>query len=807
MKVKKFFLMMALAACSGLAMAANPIAEFYMGDSYPAWTDAIHWENRINMKTYDFAGAGCTNCSDFTKFEFARDVLYNQGGGVLYYPAGDYYFDDIAAWGNNPDGKGLMLKKGVVILGETPTTSTKAVPWPVFDSNTQAEYQNHGLSDLKTKFHFPYKEIAQSKVVESKDLSGKGLVPYVWNFIGIMKGANEAGLADVSNVGIAWVNLDAAYVFFGFDAHWASTWGTSASSWLVKATKQAGINGWNNRVPDGTNTFDIWCGVSCPADQTGVGKIYTGEKRFVFGCKFDNACVTNYMFDGTWYKNSSNVYQYGMGDNFLSGGSFRYASKIAVYGSNLFIANNVVSEPTKNFIFKSIMYDRETSKITSTEKNLIFNYAYGHCVDVNKQLISQVDNRSDFPDGVQFSKNIVIKDNWLHNAAGKIFDVAGSYTVIQHNVGWKYKCDNSSWNKEYNFTNSFIIPFQNGATISKATDDFMNRFTDLSANNTWVDNNWYTGTGSQANDGEGILIQRTPGEAAAFSLAITNNICGKTGQGKYMGVWDTKAFGYFAAHNLTSSAQEGWVGATNGSVACSAFDNFLNNNTIASPVRNIDGIPNFDLYSPDEELIKAPSNVRASWDPTLKAYTISWKDDSSREMAYVVERKEKTATEWLKIAYRPRQEGITETSYGLGTANGKTFTAVGEFNPANWIDYLASSTKEYEYRVGTVYTLSTGTNTELIKYSAAIVEGTAVISVKKDLSISILPNPVTDFLIIKSTAKEPFNYEVITVNGAVVKSGNASSSVNLSISDLSNGLYMVKVINGSKVTTKKIIKK
>jgi len=113
----------------------NPVAAFYNGlEGYPAWTDRIHWDRAINMKTY---AQGKTSLE---KFEHARDELAAQGGGVLYYPAGTYDFSDMPADG--PSGRGLMLRHGVVIRGESPGRRTIAA--------------KDGRLELATKFVFGF---------------------------------------------------------------------------------------------------------------------------------------------------------------------------------------------------------------------------------------------------------------------------------------------------------------------------------------------------------------------------------------------------------------------------------------------------------------------------------------------------------------------------------------------------------------------------------------------------------------------------------------------------------------------------
>ena len=81
----------------------NPVASYYGNGNYPLWTNQIKWDNIIDMSTY-------TNGSNtFERFENARDELYSQGGGVLYYPAGTYDFSDMPSSGRS--GRGLPCRR------------------------------------------------------------------------------------------------------------------------------------------------------------------------------------------------------------------------------------------------------------------------------------------------------------------------------------------------------------------------------------------------------------------------------------------------------------------------------------------------------------------------------------------------------------------------------------------------------------------------------------------------------------------------------------------------------------------------
>ena len=130
------------------APTTNPMADFYGAtDGYPGWSGRVKWNNVIDMSQYT---NGATN---FAKFENARDDLFNQGGGVLYYPAGTYTFDVP----DGANGRGLMLKEGVVIRGDKPTTDDMAVT--TLDRN---QLSQHGLTSNPTKFVFTRNDFTDS---------------------------------------------------------------------------------------------------------------------------------------------------------------------------------------------------------------------------------------------------------------------------------------------------------------------------------------------------------------------------------------------------------------------------------------------------------------------------------------------------------------------------------------------------------------------------------------------------------------------------------------------------------------------
>ncbi len=96
-----------LASCGSPSggVTDNAIATFYGQNAYP-WTNNIKWNCVYNIQ--DFSGS-----SMIERFNAARDAAANNGGGVVYFPAGTYTFTD-----------SIQLKSGVVLRGENPSVKS-----------------------------------------------------------------------------------------------------------------------------------------------------------------------------------------------------------------------------------------------------------------------------------------------------------------------------------------------------------------------------------------------------------------------------------------------------------------------------------------------------------------------------------------------------------------------------------------------------------------------------------------------------------------------------------------------------------
>ncbi|HIK12072.1 MAG TPA: hypothetical protein IGS52_17740 [Oscillatoriaceae cyanobacterium M33_DOE_052] len=81
----------------------NPVAAKY-GNDY-SWTDEIKWDCVYNITDF-------RKNTDIERFNAARDAAAANGGGVVYFPAGEYNFED-----------NIYLKNGVVLRGDNPNVA------------------------------------------------------------------------------------------------------------------------------------------------------------------------------------------------------------------------------------------------------------------------------------------------------------------------------------------------------------------------------------------------------------------------------------------------------------------------------------------------------------------------------------------------------------------------------------------------------------------------------------------------------------------------------------------------------------
>ncbi|MEI7831907.1 MAG: hypothetical protein WCJ56_01745 [bacterium] len=631
--------------CTALAFAAtpidNPVATYYTGvDGYPAWTDNVQWNRTVDMSTY---AKGKTN---FEKFENARDEMAAQGGGVLYYPAGNYDFSEGPYDG--PQGRGLMLKSGVVIRGEAPAEHPNAA--------------TDGKLALTTTFTFGMQK------------KGENDVPKDWNVIGLAP-TEKTPLRSINNVGICWVHMVGATIYFGPELVWGTTW-AEAKSWKSAYVKPT----WAARVPDGTHPSDPFLGA--PGTANGGKLVGTGSGRLVFGCVLEKAAFLN---DYDTCGRAEAKAGFGPAGFHMA----KFAARVSVYGSQVLVANNLLPKSEGNFIYEqgtaqTIAQKGNAFKIGAPRTSkVMWDYGRTMGVDINKELYGLLNSdllitkKSGY-----FAQDVVVQDNWVWNHGHKGYNISGDYAVIRHNRnerifqrggddiygiggGWRLTLD------------GFIESSAGGGGM---ISDNLARAFDMGGSNMWIDNNSFLNTGSNpGNDGEGILCQAAGGTSIA-SWAITHNTnegsIGGNGKG-LMGGFNVDVLGLLVAWNKTAGyagtlyrkpnqlADIAIIGNTAGEILPDKNSN---------PAADGTGTPLFTAT----DIPTAPKDVTAiAENSTVR---VNWTDTSDKEAGFRVQRS-MDGGPWTTISYRaPHREGNAA-------------------NPQDWLDITAPVGHLLSYRV------------------------------------------------------------------------------------------------------------
>jgi hypothetical protein len=751
----------------------NPIASFYNGaEGFPAWTDEIRWDNVYNMATYDYSGCAACAGNDFEKFKFVRDIAYTAGGGVLYYPGGTYTFDISDA----PMSEGLMLKKGVVIRGEKPASDGSAV-LPNSDILTMST-TDHGLNNLPTKFRFTTTRLANDTLA--------GGIAKMWNCIGIKEGPNESGLDKVEKVGICWVDMEYGYIYFGFEAQngWAANYGAAGYNWTRP------VEPWKSgRIPDGTHPMDWFAGNT----GWGTNRLKFGSKRFVFGVHLKQAGVPNY------------VLSHLLGPRFYTeDGPYWFGAKISVYGNNLFIANNVISKPTKCFKMKISAGAKKDGQSNSlavgTVVEVPYDFGKGLSIDVNKNYVAGFKNNSAVDDpSSQYAPNVQIIDNWVYNHSSKGFDIAGGWMVVRNNINRRERL---AYVDVYNLglTSFYGVMTSNGRIwTSTWNDDFLARAFTVSSRNAWYHKNQWNNTGTAFdNSGEGILHQDHLNGSECYSAALTYNR-----GNSYVGVWNSLALGFFLGYNKVTSG----IMLANPSGRCSDVSSVSHQNLTTGTEYIFDGglasnanvldFKSFNCSSPNP----IPGTPEIEVKDTADYVRVTWTDVAD-EAAYRVERRKNGTSDWTTIAYRPRQESGSVVSFngpapsvfvpeghGSDAWDGK----IRDMNPKEWRDYMKSAGL-YEYRVVAVGCGDTDEGTS-DSVEVVVVTGNQKISQKATRSlINVSPNPAHDLLRFDAPSMKVNNWKVLDASGRVVWSavGNDNSKGQIRLEGWKPGIYFLQ---------------
>ena len=483
--------------------------------------------------------------------------------------------------------------------------------------------------------------------------------PRAWNLIGLAA-PRGGSIKDVDNVGIAWVHLDGAVVYFGPETNWGKTWAT-AGSWKSRYVKPA----WAGRVPDGTHPWEPFAG---------GGKLFVGSGagRLVFGCVLEHAAVLN---DMVRMGRPDDVEGFGENGFYMH----KFGPRIGVYGRDVLVANNMLPL-SRGRNFKYVQRTRRTwpkggagmGFDPARESTVFFDYNKTVGVQINKTMLGLT---KDSPTGKAgagfFAEDVVVIDNYVFNNGHKGFDVSGTWVTIAGNRNERMML-REGWDGEHigGWELTLDGHLESSPGGNGAISDNLSRAFDLAGRNLWVHRNTYNNLGSDpGNDGEGILCQ-AHGGSQLYSWGITYNHHDKAdGETGYIGGWDVDMAGALFGWNEVP----GWVGSIIVRKRSSSDAAFVGNRCGAVKAM------------PGSQVTDGPAKPTPPADVAAtvykgKAVRVTWTDRCDGEVGFRVDRRAGEG-KWRAIAYRPpRIEGSKD-------------------NPQEWIDFLAPTGVALTYRV------------------------------------------------------------------------------------------------------------
>jgi len=432
-------------SCTGMTgqPTDNPARTQFGDGNYPVWTDSINWANVVDVTSDpDLTAKAVPNdpsagAQNLAAFNEAVEDLHAAGGGVMFWPAGTYHFtlpDAGYGPGIGPNSRGLMLKPGIVVRGDELIGQNAIIRDPGNPKLVEYDLQT------STTFVFPFQKrgtVPAGATGVNGEPAGTtnaaGWAPTDWSFIGLSAEGQPRGVSDVDNVGVVNITLYGGTIVFGFDSDWATHMGADGVKWEGNFFKvdwpdgsAATAGDWINRVPNGEHYGDLING------RTGWTKpVWAGSGRLVLNTKIINGAP---WMDFIYADRKSASTTQTVKEAFSH---YRFAGRIIAYGSNIFIANNVLAKPTRNFVHDQIQ--------NVGVRTVLFDYANHLGVDINKSLLGGNQSSATVQDSNgqgYFADNIVVRDNWVFCRGNKGFEISGQYVRIENNHNERYVASN-----------------------------------------------------------------------------------------------------------------------------------------------------------------------------------------------------------------------------------------------------------------------------------------------------------------------------------------------------------------------------
>jgi hypothetical protein len=156
--------------------------------------------------------------------------------------------------------------------------------------------------------------------------------------------------------------------------------------------------------------------------------------------------------------------------------------------------------------------------------------------------------------------------------------------------------------------------------------------------------------------------------------------------------------------------------------------------------------------------------------------------------------------------------GIVSFAYGngvllAGTNNGGVYATTNKGN--TWVAFNDGlDTLCCNAYVAVTDSFYYVTLNDSITYRRSIHDLTGIATHATEPTISLLPNPATDFLTLKIENVQllPFTFQLYNLQGSLQKEGKTSNSqTEINVATLPRGLYILKIITEKEIITKKVV--
>jgi acetyltransferase-like isoleucine patch superfamily enzyme len=494
----------------------NPYKEKYSNSSFH-WTDDLPWEKVYNINSY----AGTTL---ELKLINAQNDIVSKGGGVLYFPKGDYFFNE-----------NITLRNGVIWRGE-----------PSLNSDAKSD----AFAPL-TRFIFPkFEPITTGNSVSDKSKAFKRIRSEYTNFAAKTTIPNDT----VRNIGIIDIDINRANIILHPSYVNYLPKGSGSTNYIPCYLENVIVMGVrNNNVafplpgsrPNYQNKWQEWpWRYMANIDALVQKNLVISNNRFNDLMNNSIHPITDESFDQPGYKvldsDTNDTITYTDGAKARFSYTNHYGLIVNRFYNFYEISNGIFSTGDL------ILCNDNAAELESAKYPSIFN------------------------------KGVEILDNYMYNTQQVAFFVAGQGMVIKNNV-IKDNNSKSQW-----VSRSGLYRIKYDAFLENRAIDFSGFDVLIENNEIEVYRTKFETSSYYSNDGEGIMLQECCGGSRANDIKILKNTL--IGSNAYIGLYKTRDITNVSIKDNVLSEQDIYLNANTNSTDYSCYNVTVTGN---KGVRNI----------------------------------------------------------------------------------------------------------------------------------------------------------------------------------------------------------------------------